>query len=64
MVIINRQAVGWGAEICLCFQPRLLRLISVPAATVGAPVPHTTQHPGLDQSTIDSGLELGGQETY
>lgn len=51
-VMTNGQAVGRGADMCLCFQPSLLRLISAPAATVGAPVPHSPQHPGLDQSTM------------
>lgn len=51
-VMTNGQAVGRGADMCLCFQPSLLRLISAPAATVGAPVPRSPQHPGLDQSTM------------
>lgn len=51
-VMTNGQAVGRGGDMCLCFQPSLLRLISAPAATVGAPVPHSPQHPGLDQSTM------------
>lgn len=33
--------------MCLCFQPSLLRLISAPAATVGAPVPRSPQRPRL-----------------
>lgn len=51
-VKINGQAGERAADMCLCFQPSLLRLISPPAATVEAPVPHSPQHPGLDQSTM------------
>lgn len=51
----QRRVVGRGGELCLCFRPSLLRLISAPAATRQRSCASPTEFastPRLDQSTM------------
>lgn len=51
----KRREVGRGGDVCLCFRPSLLRLISAPAATRQSSCASPTElasTPRLDQSTM------------